>query len=105
MCRVVDRSFRNDFTWGMPHRNTSTASRIQGSQARNASRRSLAAADHRRGVLERQPGDEARVMSGVPNPRPLKLNAISSSWMRWSTASPAMVWRTCSNLPVLTVMS
>ena len=47
---------------------------------------------------------------GVPNPaapsmKAPKLKAISRTWMRGSTASPAMVWRTSSNLPVLTVMS
>ena len=52
----------------------------------------------------------AQMAIGVPNPaapsmNAPKLNAISSSWMRRSTASPAMVRRTSSNLPVLTVMS
>jgi hypothetical protein len=52
----------------------------------------------------------AQIAIGVPNPaapsmNAPKLNAISSSWMRRSTASPAMVWRTSSNFPVLTVMS
>ena len=52
----------------------------------------------------------AQMAMGVPNPaapsmKAPKLKAISSTWMRRSTASPAIVWRTSSNLPVLTVMS
>jgi hypothetical protein len=52
----------------------------------------------------------AEIAMGVPKPaapsmKAPKLKAISSTWMRRSLASPAMVCRTVSNFPVLTVMS
>ena len=79
MWRVVGRSFRNDLTWGVPLRNTSTASRIQGSQAMNASRRSVEA-----GSSERAAAPGPGLSSPVAGPG-RRLVASSSSTGRHET--------------------
>ena len=52
----------------------------------------------------------AEIATGVPNPaapstNAPKQNAISSAWMRRSSAMPTTDWRTMSNVPVSTVMA